>query len=79
MQQFLFDKKEEDKINESINIEEYTNKSFAPDKKEKYDIYIPLEKDDDDDDEEEDYITIKKKDNYKSIMSNLKNDIFSLE
>lgn len=77
MQQFLFEKKEEDKINESINIEEYTNKSFAPDKKEKYDIYIPLEKDDDDDDEEEDYITIKKKDNYKSIMSNLKNDIFS--
>lgn len=57
---FLFDKKEEDDINESFNIEEYKNKSLAPDKKEKYDIYIPLEKDDDDD-EDEDFITIKKK------------------
>jgi hypothetical protein len=73
---FLFDKKEEDDINESFNIEEYKNKSLAPDKKEKYDIYIPLEKDDDDD-EDEDFITIKKKDNFNSIMSDLKKDIFS--
>ena len=52
-------------------------KSFAPDKREKYDIYIPLEKDDDDDDEEGDTIKISKKNNYKEIMSNLKNDIYS--
>ena len=80
MKEYLFDKKEENPntINEnSINIEEYKNKSLIPDKKEKYDIYVPLVKDDDDDDEDEDLITIKKKDNYENIISNLKNDIFS--
>ena len=51
--------------------------SIAPDKSEKYDIYIPLEKDDDDDDNDEETIKITKKNNYKDIMSTLKNDIFS--
>ena len=58
-------------------INNNTSKHFTPDKREKYDIYIPLEKDDDDDDEEENNIIITKKDNYKEIMLNLKNDIYS--
>lgn len=63
-----------------INISELNSiiienpKSFAPDKREKYDIYIPLEKDDD---EDEDNIKITKKNNFKDIMANLKTDIFS--
>jgi hypothetical protein len=81
MKEYLFDKKEEDNINKSeslINIEEYKAKSLAPDKREKYDIYVPMIKDDDDDNsEEDDFISVKKKDNYEKIMINLKNDIFS--
>ena len=73
------------KENENINIintneinifKKDNHKSFIPDKREKYDIYIPLEKDDDDD-EEEDSIIITKKNNYTETMSKLKNDIFS--
>ena len=72
MKEYLFEKK----MNESlINIEDY--KSLHPDKREKYDIYIPMVKDDDDVEEDEDFITTKKKDNYKNIMINLKKDIFS--
>ena len=65
-------------INTNIinTINKESSKLFAPDKREKYDIYIPLEKDDDDD-EDEDSIKITKKNNYKEIMLNLKNDIFS--
>lgn len=81
MKEYLFDKKEEDNLNVSestINIDEYKAKPLVPDKREKYDIYVPMVKDDDDDSEgEDDYITVKKKDNYEKIMSNLKNDIFS--
>jgi len=59
-----------------INIISNNNhKSFVPDKREKYDIYIPLEKDDDD--EDEDSIKITKNNNYKEIMSSLKNNIIS--
>lgn len=77
MKESLFDKKEEDNINESLlNIDEYKTKSLVPDKKEKYDIYVPMKKDDDDV-EDDDFISIKKNDNYKNIILNLKNDIFS--
>ena len=56
MKEYLFEKK----MNESlINIEDY--KSLHPDKREKYDIYIPMVKDDDDVEEDEDFITTKKK------------------
>lgn len=58
-----------------IVLDDKNQKSFAPDKREKYDIYVPLEKDDDNDDEE--FIKITKKKNYKEIMSNLKKDIYS--
>lgn len=78
MKEYLFDKKEDSQnMSESmINIEEYKNKTLIPDKKEKYDIYVPMIKDDDLE-EDEDFITIKKNSNYNNIMSNLKNDIFS--
>ena len=59
-----------------INEDNLKKKSLAPDKREKYDIYIPLEKDDDDDDGEE-IIKVTKKNNYKNIMITLKNDVFS--
>ena len=49
--------------NKTNIINNNTSKQFAPDKREKYDIYIPLEKDDDDDDEEENNIIITKKNN----------------
>jgi hypothetical protein len=63
--------------NNKKNLTDNNNhKPLMTDKKEKYDIYIPLEKDDDDD-EDEDSITITKNNNYKEIMSSLKKDIFS--
>ena len=42
-------------INTNIinTINKESSKLFAPDKREKYDIYIPLEKDDDDDEDED--------------------------
>ena len=78
MKEYLFDKKEDSlNMNENqINTEENKNKSLVPDKREKYDIYVPMIKDDDQDDEE-DLISVKKNKNYKDIMTNLKNDIFS--
>ena len=81
MKEYLFEKKEKEKeqdqnINENmINMEEYKKKSLMPDKKEKYDIYVPMIKDDDDIDE--DSIIIKKKDDYKDRILKLKNDVFS--
>ena len=44
-----------------IVLDDKNQKSFAPDKREKYDIYVPLEKDDDNDDEEFIKITKKKR------------------
>ena len=77
MKEYLFDKKEDNiNMNESLNIDEYKNNSLVPDKREKYDIYVPMIKDDDQEDEE-DFISIKKSKNYKDIMSYLKKDIFS--
>ena len=79
MKEYLFDKKEDD-LNTTenlINLEEYKKKSLAPDKREKFDIYVPMIKDDDDEEEDEDYITIKKVDNYKDVISDLKTNIFS--
>ena len=65
--------------NDNIIIEDkIKKKSLMPDKREKYDIYIPLVKDDDDDDDDgEETIKITKNNNYKKIMSTLKNDVFS--
>lgn len=57
-------------------IKDINHKSFVTDKREKYDIYIPLEKDDDDEDEE-DCIKVTKNNDYKEIMSSLKNNIIS--
>ena len=77
--EFLFDKKEENlNMSESmINFEDYKNKSMKPDKREKYDIYVPMIKDDgNDEEEEEDFISTQKTSDYKHIMTNLKNDIF---
>ena len=78
MKEYLFDSKDDDNnINDdNININESKAESVVPDKKEKYDIYVPMEKDDDDV-EDDDFISIKKKNNYNKIISNLKNDIFS--
>ena len=79
--EFLFDKKEENlNMSESmINFEDYKNKSMKPDKREKYDIYVPMIKDDgNDEEEEEDFISTQKTSDYKHIMTNLKNDIFFL-
>ena len=47
MKVYPFDKKEDntDK-NESLNIEEFKNKSLIPYKREKYDIYVSMIKDD---------------------------------
>ena len=79
MKEYLFDKKEDDlNVTESfLNLDDYKKKPLVPDKREKYDIYIPMIKDEDDDDEEEDFITIKKSDNYENIIKDLKTDIFS--
>ena len=77
MKENLIEMEENINTNNKIKlIDDNNHKSFIPDKKEKYDIYIPLEKDDDDD-EDEDSITITKKNNYNEIMSSLKKDIFS--
>ena len=45
MKEYSFVKNDEDNI---TNIDKNKIKSLVPDKKEKYDIYIPIEKDDDD-------------------------------
>ena len=80
MKEYLFYKKEDDNETEDlIKIDEYKKESLIPDKREKYDIYIPMVKDDDidEDEEEEDYITIKKSDNYEKTINELKSNIFS--
>ena len=56
--------KENDNINiintnETKFFEKDNKKTFAPDTREKYDIYIPLEKDDDDEDDDSIIITKK--------------------
>ena len=49
----LYKKEDNTNMNESLNIEEFKNNSLIPDKREKYDIYIPMIKDDDQEDEED--------------------------
>ena len=55
MKEYLFGQKEEDldETENLINIDEYKKQSLVPDKREKYDIYIPMVKDDDIDEDEE--------------------------
>ena len=55
MKEYLFGQKEDDldETENLINIDEYKKQSLVPDKREKYDIYIPMVKDDDIDEDEE--------------------------
>ena len=54
-------------------INNNTSKHFTPDKREKYDIYIPLVKDDDDDDDDDGEETINITKNNNSRKTKIKN------